>query len=338
MKKLVNLQVTASAVLLIALMLLTGCKRHQKGAATENESVRKTERYGMVVFLKGSEFWNWTYAGMLDAARTLGPHVKAELQGPAEWDPILEARTVEQLIAKRVDGMIVAAADPQVMLVPINKAIDSGIPVITVGNDAAESKRLCYVGTSDYNAGWAAGTEVAKWVQGKGQVGISTYLGLSFLDRRVDGFVDALAKLAPETEVAAKVNDEGDVAKAESLITSMLLANPEIRCIFCAHGNPGPGAAAAVRNLNLQRKVDIMAFDFGMPVIELIEKGEIRATVAQGAYLMGYQAMMMVYSAGHKTNVSAKDPDFGHVPEVIDTGVSILYKADVDRYKNPPRF
>ena len=44
------------------------------------------ETYAMVVFLKGSEFFNWCYAGMTDAARAIGPHVSVELQGPAEWD------------------------------------------------------------------------------------------------------------------------------------------------------------------------------------------------------------------------------------------------------------
>ena len=50
------------------------------------------ELYGMVVFLKGSEFFNWCYQGMVDAAARIGPHVKTELQGPAEWDAALEAR------------------------------------------------------------------------------------------------------------------------------------------------------------------------------------------------------------------------------------------------------
>ncbi len=31
------------------------------------------ELYGMVVFLKGSEFFNWCYQGMVDAAARIGP-------------------------------------------------------------------------------------------------------------------------------------------------------------------------------------------------------------------------------------------------------------------------
>ena len=84
-----------------------------------------------------------------------------------------------------------AAGDGKTIDSPaINKAIDAGIPVITFGNDAPESKRLCYVGTDDYKAGWVAGKEVSQWLNGKGEVGISTYTGLGFLDKRVKGFGD----------------------------------------------------------------------------------------------------------------------------------------------------
>ena len=93
------------------------------------------------------------------------------------------------------------------------------------------------------------------------------------------------------------VNDEGKVEVAETALTAMLQANPEINAIFAAHGNPGPGAAAAVRTLGRQGEVHIMGFDFGLPVIELIEAGEIRATVGQNPYLMGYAAMQIAYAA-----------------------------------------
>jgi len=37
------------------------------------------ERYAMIVFLKGSEFFNWSYKGMIDAAKILDPSIEVEL-------------------------------------------------------------------------------------------------------------------------------------------------------------------------------------------------------------------------------------------------------------------
>lgn len=131
----------------------------------------------------------------------------------------------------------------------------------------------------------------------------------------------------------ATCNDEGKVAAAESAITAMLQAHPEIDAVFAAHGNPGPGAVAAVKNVGKEGKIQIMGFDFGMPVVEGIDKGQIRGTVGQNPYLMGYVSMMMAWGANQKTRV-----DGPHAPPSINTGVRILTKKDIGVYKSPPAF
>jgi len=82
-----------------------------------------------------------------------------------------------------------------------------------------------------------------------------------------------------------------------------------------------------------------MAFDFGGPVIELIENGEIRGTVGQSPYLMGYLAMKTAYDARHPWAAPIKTSSgFGLTPNFIDTGVTILTKDTIAPYKNPPKF
>ena len=103
---------------------------------------------------------------------------------------------------------------------------------------------------------------MAEWLDGKGAVGISTFKGPDHLDKRVSGFKDAIAEYAPDIKIY-EVDDEGKIERAGPKITAMLKAHADITGIFASHGNPGPGSAQAVRDLNLQGKVDIMAFDFG---------------------------------------------------------------------------
>ncbi len=300
------------------------------------QTAPKNETYGMVVFLKGSEFFNWCYAGMVDAAKELG--VKTELQGPADWDASKEAIAIEQLIAKKSAGIIATAGDAKTMNNAINKAIAAKIPVIMFDSDAPDSDRLAFCSTESYAAGYLAGKTMAGWLSGKGHIGISTNVGPDHLKKRTDGFKDAIAKYGPSIKVTI-ANDEGDVAKAATVIQAMLQANPDMNGIFGAHGNPGPGAAAAVRALNLRGKVQIMAFDFGLPVIELIEKGEIKGTVGQSPYMMGYMAMKLAYQARHPWAAPIKSANgFGLLPNFVDTGVTILTKDMVAPFKNPPKF
>jgi ribose transport system substrate-binding protein len=295
------------------------------------------EMYGMVVFLKGSEFFNWSYKGMLDAAARIGAQVKPELQGPAEWDASLEARAIDELVAKGVKGILATAGDATAMNASIDKAIDAGVPVILFDSDAPASKRICFASTNQYQAGYEAGKAMGEW--GVKNIAISTFIGPDHLQKRVQGFQDALAAVAPDAKIVQIVNDEGKVDVAETQLTALLQANPDIDGIFGAHGNPGPGAAAAVRTAGLGGKVQIMGFDFGLPNIELIEKGEMRATVGQNPYLMGHTAMSLIYGAAQPTEVPSTNPNgIGHcVNSDIDTGVKILYKEDVGIYKTPPK-
>ena len=325
-------------ILAILIIVMAGACGGDRQPAGGSVKVRESQRYATVVFLSGSEFFNWAHAGMRDAAALLGSDITVELQGPAEWDASLQARTIEQLIARRIDGIVVTAGEANTLVSAIDKAISAGIPVVTFDSDSPGSKRLAFVGTNNYNAGWTAGKAMAEWLGGTGEVGISTFPGPDHLKRRVDGFTQALKEFAPKIRIAATVNDEGDVARAESQITAMLQANPGITGIFCAHGNPGPGAASAVRNIGRRGQVQIMAFDFGTPVIELIESGEVKGTVGQDPYLMGYMGMLLAYAARHPTEVPSGRPGFGPVPETIDTGVRILYRNDVARYKQVPKF
>lgn len=296
------------------------------------------ELYGMVVFLKGSEFFNWAYKGMIDAAARIGAHVKTELQGPAEWDASLEAAAIDELVAKGAKGVLATAGDATAMNTSIDAAVDAGVPVILFDSDAPASKRICFASTNQYAAGYAAGKAMAEW--GTKRVAISTFIGPDHLQRRVDGFTDALAEFAADAEIVQVVNDEGKVEVAETQLTALLEADPTVDGIFAAHGNPGPGGAAAVRTTDLGGKVQIMAFDFGMPVIELIDKGEIKATVAQNPYLMGYTAMLLCYGAVVSTDVPSSNPaGIGHcVNSDVDTGVGILYKDGIEMYKTPPSF
>ena len=334
-------QFLKSAALVGAGAAVAGCTAvppaaPQAGAAAAAPAAAE-ETYGMVVFLKGSEFFNWCYQGMVDAAARIGPQIKTELQGPAEWDASLEARAIEELTAKGVSGILATAGDAAPMVPSIDAAIEAKIPVSTFDSDAPDSNRLTFVGTQNYQAGYKAGEAMAEWLGGKGKIAISTFPGPDHLARRVQGFKDALAANAPDI-VTVEINDEGKVDVAETQLTAALQADPEITGIFGAHGNPGPGAAAAVRSTGRQGQVQIMAFDFGMPVIELIDKDEIKATVGQNPYLMGFTAMLLAYGAKQPTSMAFPHGLGPCVAAPVDTGVNILYKEDVQVYKQAPKF
>ena len=127
-------------VLTVLAMSLAGCGAKAPEAAGQTGAEKSEELYSMVVFTKGAEYFNWCYAGMKDAAASIGSHIQVELQGPAEWDASLEARAVDQVVAKNPTGILVASADETTLNSSIQKALDAGsrLSVSTVMRQTAE--------------------------------------------------------------------------------------------------------------------------------------------------------------------------------------------------------
>ncbi len=332
-------------VLLLALALV-GCGSKDTPAPSEGGeegTARAEELYSMVVFTKGAEYFNWCYAGFRDAAASIGDFITTELQGPAEWDASAEARSLETVLAKNPNGIVVSCADESTLVTSINKAIDSNVPVICFDSDSATSKRLSYVGTDNYSFGAVAGKKIVDTIGTEGEVAIILVPGAVSMEERAAGCVQYLAENAPNIKINY-LNDEGDVAKAEQVVSAAVQANANIKAIFSTHGYGAPGAAAACRTLGKLEDICIIGSDYDSATIELLMAGDVDGTVIDDPYLLGYQAFMLAYAAAHPTSVPSNNAPFGHVPPLIYGGCSLLSgemlqdKAVYDRYTNAPQF
>ena len=329
------------ATLLALTMLLTLCACSAGGQTAQDGGTHEEELYSMVVFTKGAEYFNWCYAGFQAAAASIGDWISTELQGPAEWDASAEARAVDTVLAKKPNGIVVSCADESTLISSINKAVDGGVPVICFDSDSADSNRLSYVGTNNLDFGAVAGEAIVNAIGTSGEVAIIMVPGAISMEERAQGCVDYLAEHAPDITVTY-LNDEGDVVKAEQVVSAALQSNPNIKAVFSTHGYGAPGAAAACRTLKKLDDVCIIGSDYDAATIELLVNGEINGTVTDDPYLLGYEAFMLAYAAAHPTDVPSSHPGFGHVPPLIYGGCSLLTgemlkdEATYARYTNAP--
>ncbi len=112
---------------------------------------RATEEYVMIGISTGVEYWNANKQGLTDVCLELG--VKGTFTGPQDQNPEQQANIMDQIIARKPAGILIAPGNPQTLKPYINKAIEAGIPVICVDTDAPDSSRIAYFGTSNYDAG-----------------------------------------------------------------------------------------------------------------------------------------------------------------------------------------
>lgn len=266
--------------------------------------------------------------GMKLAAKALG--VRTDYVGPAEYDIPAMITAFEQALAKPgLKGIVVVGFEPA--LVPIiNKAVESGIPVVTVDADLPDSKRVAFVGTGNYQAGVEGGTKLAELIGGKGKVALMTKVGQSNLEERISGYKDALAKYR-EISLVQIVDTQSDAVIAAQVATAVLRKNPDLAGIGCVEAAGGTGAATAVKESGLAGKVKIVSMDRGNEVLELIGEGVISASIAQRTALMPFYAVQILFNLANEDVPITQDNTKAQVstaPSTVDTGVVIVDKSN----------
>src|SRR5439155_2243475 len=99
---------------------------------------RSAELYVEVCALTQLPYFIDHRLGMEAAGRELG--VRAEFVGPADFDMTAMIATLEQTLARKPAGILVVGFDAA-LKPAIDRAVESGVPVITLDSDVPGSKR-----------------------------------------------------------------------------------------------------------------------------------------------------------------------------------------------------
>lgn len=249
----------------------------------------------------GNPYWNRVKRGAKDAGERVNAVI--DYKGPVQSSTELHVKAVEKAIAAKVDGIITQGLDQNLVIPVINKAIQKGIPVITVDTDAPKSRRSSYVGTNNYEAGYRAGKTLIGDTNGTAKVGIITGTFHSTSQRqRVQGFRDAV-KNEPGIEiVAVESSNISRIQAAEKAYK--ILTNYNVTALFGTSALDGLGIAAAARLLDKTDDVYILSFDALPETLKLIKDGVIDATIVQKPYEMGYESVELMVDIKKGKNVS----------------------------------
>jgi ribose transport system substrate-binding protein len=300
--------------------------------ATLPTLAQDVEEYVMVSNVAAHPYWLDAQWGGEDAAEQLG--VKWTYVGPADFNTPEQVTTLEQVIARRPAGIIVAALQPDALTPSINRAIEAGIPVVTVDTDAPQSKRMTYLGTNNYEAGRVMGNRIAEVLDGEGQVGIATVPGQFNLEERIRGIEDVFAESYPNLEIVAVVDDGNDDSSTANAVVSMLQANPEIDLVTSMNA-VGAGVASALRQTGLAGEVKAVVFDITDPILDGIEDGSLDSTVVQRTYMMTYVGVHLLYQHNHPTEYMTNWLSGGVdvLPNIVDTGVMVVDADNIDVFR-----
>ena len=266
------------------------------------------EEYIYVSCMGNLEFFNAHKYGWKWAGEKLG--VKTTYVGPAEYDLNAMIAAFDQAIAKQPKGIVVFAVEPS--LIPsINKAVDAGIPVVTILGDLPKSKRLSFVGSHQYTLGYEGGRRLAEAVGGKGKVAVLSIPGVQMFDDRETGYRAAFKEFK-DIQVVQVGDTQADTVTAINTAKSIMLRHPDLVGFACTDSTGGIGSATAVEETGQVGKVKIVSMDRNSDVLQKIDKGVITGTVVQNDAGMPFWALMLLYNANRfeppltSDNVEAK--------------------------------
>lgn len=318
----------------VTVISLAGCTRPQQTAMNVGPASGRT--YYCLVVGTSSPYWIDLKKGAEERAKQLG--AKMIFTGPAEVDPLRQVMMLEEIIAKRPAGILISPIDAATLQEPINKAAAAGIPVITVDNDSPKSKRLCYIGTENYQAGLVVGDLLAKELEGRGKVGISMLAGAWNIEERARGVRDALKKY-PGIRIVGYCNDKGDPSESARAAAALLSRHPDITGLAGLAGESGAGEARAVVEAGRKGKIKIVCFDRNDNMLPYIKDGTISASVAQKTYVMGWLGASILDGVVRDQIKHLPDWRKAHAPPVpssIDTGVMVITKENVEQFAQQP--
>ncbi len=295
-----------------------------------------SERYVMVTFLSGIEFWVPARKGMEHAAKQLG--VQTVYQGTEKYDAIEQARVLDQVIASKPTGIIATAQNPEALRATIDKAINAGISLVLFDSDSPKSKRPVFLAGDNYRIGQKAGDMMARLLSNKkgAKLEVVTTIGQLNMSQRFWGFRDQVEKTYG-MKVVRTVEEGGSYEATYARTKEVLQAVPDLDGIFVT-GSMAPGAARAVKEAGKTGKIKVIGMDIDNALMDLIAKGEIQGTMVQGAWNMGYWSMWMVYALAHGM-VNAGIPDWkaakiAPLPSYVDTGAYQVTKENLQYFRD----
>jgi ribose transport system substrate-binding protein len=264
------------------------------------------------------QFWTIAEAGCRKAEGEFG--VEVVFRKPASGDIAKQTEIIDNLVNQGVKAMAVSVIDPQRQADHLDE-VAGKVTLLTQDNDAPQTKRRCYIGTNNYEAGREVGRLVKEVLPDGGLIDV--FVGQTEplnARQRHRGLFDELAGNPPPKDITAvTVAEDGkDYGKWRLRKThtdqnkggrtgctenaSVALGLKEVKdnaakgrvCFVGLWAYNPPAILTAVTDAKQLGKVKIVAFDEDLDTLQGIADGHIHATVVQNPFEFGYRAVKIM--------------------------------------------
>jgi ribose transport system substrate-binding protein len=199
-----------------------------------------------------------------DLARAAAAHPRLRLVfKDAQNDSLRQRAQVEELLAQRVDVLVISPKEAAPLTKPVAEVYRKGIPVIVLDRAVEGDEYSTFIGADNRRIGREAGKLALRLLGGRGNIVELKGLMTSTPGRdRHAGFREGLAlEQNPGIRVVFEADMQWLEPNARKEMESALAANPSIDLVY-AHNDPGAhGAYLAAKSASRERGIRFIGID-----------------------------------------------------------------------------
>lgn len=308
-------------------LLLAACKDNKSGTAAASTGAPEAKIVKLAFVTNNpSQFWKIAEAGLRKYEKEA--KIQVDMKMPPNGTPEDQNQILQNLASQGYDAIAVSVIAPKDQLRILNEVADK-TNLITFDSDADKSKRLLYIGTNNFEAGKALGERITKILPDGGKIAV--FVGTLAADNAAQRLAGIEAAIKDhKIDIVDKREDNTDRAKARSNVEDIINAHKDLNLVVGLWNYNGPAIAAAIEGLGKQGKVKAAVFDEDDATLDAIKRGTIEATVVQKPFQFGYLSAKWMHDLATKNAEAKKAIPAGGI---IDTGVTVIDKDNVDKFK-----
>jgi ribose transport system substrate-binding protein len=215
--------------------------------AAEVDTAQYAKEGPYTIGLAGFGLVNSWRVQAVESTTMLAENLDVELRvTDAGGDATKQISDAEDLLAQGVDALLISPVAQEPLAPVIERAHQSGIPVVVWGSDAATDQYAAKVVADDFFFGYAGGQKLVEDIGGSGNVimlrGIA---GNSVEQARYDGAIAAFDEAEGEITIVGEEYGDWAFDQGKAITETLLAANPQIDGVWASGAAMTRGAIEA---------------------------------------------------------------------------------------------
>ena len=271
----------------------------------------RTPRVAIITSGEGP-YWDQVEAGAMAAESFNNVNVTVIR---CKTNVLAQSDAIRQALDQKYDGIAVSPINPSGEASTL-ASIAAATTLVTIDSDSPVSRRVCFVGTDNYDAGRLSGQMIRNAIPDGGEIIIS--LGNAEKDNttaRRQGIIDELLQRPFDPDhspdpfdtvvkgdkysIVATLVDGADPAVTTQMATDAIKQHPNVKCFAGLLSYSAPALTKAIDQAGMTGKIQVVGFDVSDATLAGIDSGAISGTIMQDQYNIGYETVRILAECAH---------------------------------------